>query len=472
MADALWTWSDLVAAAGGEADGADPGLIGNISIDSRAVAEGDLFVALKDRRDGHDFVTTAFQSGARAALVSRGYQRKPGDVALLRVDDTLSGLERIGMAARARLGPDAKVIGVTGSVGKTTTKEMLKACLSRLGSTHAADKSFNNHWGVPLTLARMPADTKYGVFEIGMNHAGEITPLTKMVRPDVAIITTVAPVHLEHFASVEEIAAAKAEILTGLSSDGRAVLNGDNEHYAFLRSEAERLGASVCTFGTQPGSNVMLEASEAKGELTEVTVGLSLPTGTEQVTYQLSLPGQHIVMNSLAVVGALQAVGADLSVALPGLAEMSAPQGRGVRTPLQVEGGAALLIDESYNANPVSMRAAIELLGSVSRDDFPRRIAVIGDMLELGADERRFHEDLLEPLQNAEVGQVFTVGPRAKALFEVLPTIMRGGCAEEASGLEAALLQAIKPGDVIMIKGSNGARTFELAAALKRHFGR
>lgn len=470
MAEALWSWSDLVAASEGEADGADPGPITNISIDSRAIGPGDLFVALKDRRDGHDFVSSAFSAGASAALVSCDYVRRPGDGALLRVNDTLAGLERIGMAARARLSPDARVIAVTGSVGKTTTKEMLRACLSRLGPTHAADKSFNNHWGVPLTLSRMPADTRYGVFEIGMNHTGEITPLTKMVRPHVAIITTVAPVHLEHFSGIEEIAAAKAEILLGLEPGGTAVLNADNEHFAFLKEKATATGASVCGFGSREGLSVELESVEESGGGSLVTARVVTAHGTEFVRYKLSLPGRHIVMNSLAVVGALVAVGADLPTALAGLSEMEAPQGRGVRTELTCSGGTALLIDESYNANPVSMRAAIAVLGSVPRSDYPRRIAVIGDMLELGKDKERFHRELEGPLTDAGVNLVFTVGPIAKALFDVLPPRMRGASGETPGDLEESLVETLQAGDVIMIKGSNGARTFELAAALRRHF--
>jgi UDP-N-acetylmuramoyl-tripeptide--D-alanyl-D-alanine ligase len=470
MAEALWTWDALVAAADGTADGADPGPITNISIDSRAIGAGELFVALKDRRDGHDFVTGAFKAGASAALVSFEYQRKPGDGALIRVDDTLTGLERIGMAARARLSLQARVIAVTGSVGKTTTKEMLRACLSRLGPTHAADKSFNNHWGVPLTLSRMPADTRYGVFEIGMNHAGEITPLTKMVRPHVAIVTTVAPVHLENFSGVEEIAAAKAEIFAGLEAGGSAILNADNEHFAFLKKEAEAVGAAICSFGSVEGATVQLERTQEDAWQTIVAAKIGQGDGCQAVSYAVSLPGRHIVMNSLAVVGALSEIGADLSGALAGLGQMSAPQGRGVRVELACRGGKALLIDESYNANPVSMRAAIAVLGSVSRSGYPRRIAVIGDMLELGEDKSRFHEDLEGPLSEAGVDLVFTVGPIAKALFDKLPEKMRGAAADGPSGIEEKLLATLQGGDVVMIKGSNGTRTFELAAAIRRQF--
>lgn len=468
MTEPLWQWEELIAACDGQSDGSPLAPITGVSIDSREVLPGDLFVALKDKRDGHEFVTNAFAAGAAAALVNGDYVRRAGDGPLLRVEDTLRGLERIGVAARARLSAQARVIAVTGSVGKTTTKEMLRLCLSRLGLTHAADKSFNNHWGVPLTLARMPPATRYGVFEIGMNHAGEITPLAKMVRPHVAIITTVAPVHLEHFASVEEIAAAKAEIFAGLEPDGVAILNRDNAYFAFLRAQAAAVGARVVDFSAEEQAAVSLTSSQESDGITTVDAVVSNPP--DRIDYALSLPGRHIVMNSLAVLAALVAIGADVRAALPALARMRAPQGRGERIPLACPGGAALLIDESYNANPVSMRAAIAVLGTVPRDDFPRRIAVIGDMLELGERAAALHEELAEPLRLAQVDLVFAAGPLAKALYEVLPQEYRGAWGETPAQLENDLIAAVRPGDVVMIKGSNGARTWQLAAALRRHF--
>lgn len=476
----LWEWQELVVASHGLADGDPPTRpITGISIDSRAITPGDLFVALKDKRDGHEFVTNAFAAGAAAALVNKDYARQPGDRALVRVDDTLRGLEQVGIAARARLPSAARVIAVTGSVGKTTTKEMLRACFSRLGKTHAADKSFNNHLGVPLTLARMPRDTHYGIFEIGMNHAGEITPLTKMVRPHVAIITTVAPVHLENFESVADIAAAKAEILIGLAPGGTAILNRDNEHFEFLNFSALASGASISGFSahsaeqqTKERADVQLLSSEEVDGRTIVSVALkdhpdNLPGALQ---YELALPGQHSVMNSLAVIAALAACGGDLAMALPALAELKAPQGRGERIELNIPGGKALLIDESYNANPVSMRAAIAVLASVPRDAYPRRIAVIGDMLELGADAEAFHAELAQPLIDAEVSAVFAAGKLSRALYEALPQERRGAWGETPDAVQSQLIAAIRPGDVVMIKGSNGARTWQLAAALRRQF--
>jgi UDP-N-acetylmuramoyl-tripeptide--D-alanyl-D-alanine ligase len=468
MSEPLWRWDALIAACDGETDGRPDTPITGVSIDSRAIGPGDLFVALKDKRDGHEFVSAAFAAGATAALVEASYRRRPGDGALLRVNDTQTGLERMGVAARARLSPQARVIAVTGSVGKTTTKEMLRACLSRLGPTHAADKSFNNHWGVPLTLARMPATTRYGVFEIGMNHAGEITPLTRMVCPHIAIITTVAPVHLEYFGSVEEIAAAKAEIFDGLQPSGVAVLNRDNEHFAFLREKAVAAGARILDFSAEGPAEVTLVSSREQGGLTDVRAHAS-GLGAD-VDYTLSLPGRHIVMNSLAILATLIAAGADVAKALPALANMRPPQGRGERIALNCASGRALLIDESYNANPVSMRAAIAVLANVPREDFPRRIAVIGDMLELGPGAVGLHEELAAPINDAHVDLVFAAGPLTKALFDALPESHRGAWGETPAEIESALLAALRPGDVVMVKGSNGARTWQLAAALRKHF--
>ncbi|MEQ1696850.1 MAG: UDP-N-acetylmuramoyl-tripeptide--D-alanyl-D-alanine ligase, partial [Hyphomicrobiaceae bacterium] len=408
------------------AKGRGEGITG-VSIDTRSIEPGNLFVALKDIRDGHEFVTTAFKNGAAAALVSNTYQRHPGDGPLLHVENVLKALEALGLAARARLSADARVIAVTGSVGKTTTKEMLRACLSPLGKTHAADKSFNNHWGVPLTLARMPADTKYGVFEIGMNHAGEITPLTKMVRPHVAIITTVEAVHLEHFKSVDDIAVAKAEIFSGLVPGGTAILNFDNPHFARLATAAEAdPGIKIAPFsGRLPTDDELDQVTDCKGTccgrahaVDGVTlVKASLRKPPFGVEYVLGVVGQHMVMNSLAVLTALQAVGADAQAAIRALASFGAPQGRGSRTTLPINGRHALLIDESYNANPASMRAAFAAMGHGQSTGRPSRlIAVLGDMLELGPDSAALHAGLAESILANGVDLVFACGPNMRHL--------------------------------------------------------
>lgn len=466
MVEPLWTIDALVAACAGEADGvrtpAGGGVTG-ISIDTRTLVPGDLFVALKDQRDGHEFVAAAFERRAAAALVSRAYVRKPADGLLIRVDDVLGALEQIGVAARARLAHEARVIAITGSAGKTTTKEMLRLCLSELGTTHASDKSFNNHWGVPLTLARMPAATRYGIFEIGMNHAGEIAPLVAMVRPHVAIVTTVVAAHLEHFGSEDAIADAKAEIFSGLEPGGAAILNFDNRHFERLRAAALACpGVRVVSFTCQPGAPqgaggaaagadvVRLQsAREANGETNIVA---------NQHAYRLGAVGAHMVANSVAVLGALQAIGADVEIALEGLSRFTPPEGRGSRARVALGDGAVLLIDESYNANPASMRAALLAMADIDRAAHPRRIAVLGDMLELGPKARELHEGLAEAIADAGIDRVFCAGATMKYLFDGLPAHRRAHWAPTSAGLQDRLRAELRAGDAVMIKGSNSSR--------------
>jgi UDP-N-acetylmuramoyl-tripeptide--D-alanyl-D-alanine ligase len=467
MTAALWTLDELVRATGGRVEGPLRGPITGVSIDTRSLARGDLFVALVDQRDGHEFVHKAFEAGASVALVSETYAAKPDDGTLLRVPDTLRGLEAIGRAARARLADDARVIGVTGSAGKTGTKEMLRACLSKLGETHAADKSFNNHWGVPLTLARMPASTRFGVFEIGMNHAGEITPLTRMVRPHVAIITTVEAVHLAQFNSVEDIAAAKAEIFLGLEPSGVAVLNLDNAHFDFLAKRADAVGAKVVSFGFDARADVRPLQIELQHEASAIEVEI----GGRNSAYRVAVPGAHIARNSLAVAATLKSLGVDAATALQALTDLSPPPGRGARAELAVAGGTALLIDESYNANPASMRAALAVLGSVPRQRFQRRIAVIGDMLELGSEAPALHAGLKDAVDAAGVDLVFASGVEMAHLYEALPSAQKGAWAESSGELRDALLASVRPGDVLMVKGSFGSRMGPLAEALRARFG-
>ncbi len=460
MSEGLWTWEELVEAADGTADGAPSVLISGFSIDTRTIASGEVFVALRDARDGHAFVGNAFERGAAAALVEKGYARNISDGALLRVTDPLEGLRGIARAARARSG--AHIVAVTGSVGKTGTKEALRACLARVGVTHAAEKSFNNHWGVPLTLARMPANVDYGVFEIGMNHAGEITPLSKLVRPHVAIITTVEPVHLEYLGSVEGIAEAKAEIFNGLERAGTAILNRDNPFFELLAARARELGARVVCFGRHENADVRPEVWTLLPDGSDIVVRL----GERRIAYRVGAPGAHIAQNSLAVVAALDALGADVERAVPALADLTAAKGRGARVEAKVKDGAILLIDESYNANPASMRSALAAMATVPRGANPRRIAVLGDMLELGAESGRLHEDLKEAVDAAEVDLVFACGPNMQRLFAVLPAAKRGAWAETSEGILAPLLAAVRAGDVVMIKGSLGSCMAPLVDAL------
>lgn len=460
MTAALWTWDELVRAAGGTPDGAPSVAITGFSIDTRTIAPGEVFVALRDARDGHDFVANAFARGAAAAIVETGYARKQGEGALVRVADALEGLRGVARAARARSG--AGIVAVTGSVGKTGTKEALRACLALLGPTHAAEKSFNNHWGVPLTLARLPADARYGVFEIGMNHAGEITPLARLVRPHVAVITTVEPVHLEHFGSVADIAEAKAEIFAGLEPGGVAILNRDNSFFELLETRAKERGARVVSFGRHEAADVWPEVWSLGADGSDIVARL----GTRRIAYRLGAPGAHVAQNSLAVVAALDALGADVETAVAALAAMTAAKGRGERFEVGVPGGAMLLIDESYNANPASMRSALAAMATVPRERFSRRIAVLGDMLELGVQSDTLHAGLKEPVDAAEVDLVFACGPHMHSLFSALPSSRRGEWAETSQGLKDALLATVGPGDVVMVKGSLGSRMAPLVEAL------
>ena len=462
MTEPLWTWGDLLAASGAVADGSPAAAITGFSLDTRSLQPGEVFVAIRDVRDGHDFVLEAFRKGAAAALVETGYKRVAGDGALLRIGRPLEGLRNIARAARAR--SEAGVVAVTGSVGKTGTKEALRACLSRLGETHAAEKSFNNQWGVPLTLARMPASARYGVFEIGMNHAGEIAPLSALVRPHVAIITTVEPVHLQFFASVADIAEAKAEIFAGLEPGGTAVLNRDNAYFDLLQKRAREAGARVFSFGRHADADVRPEVWTLGAEGSDIAVRV----GGKRIAYRLAAPGAHIAQNSLAVVAALATLGADVEAALPALAGITAAKGRGARRELSLEDGAILLIDESYNANPASMRSALAAMATVPRKRFRRRIAVLGDMLELGDQSARLHEDLKEPVDAAEVDLVFACGPHMQRLYAALPSARRGEWGPTSQDILAPLVAAVRGGDVVMIKGSLGSRMEPLVEALVR----
>jgi UDP-N-acetylmuramoyl-tripeptide--D-alanyl-D-alanine ligase len=467
---AIWAFPDLLAATGGVVDGVAPAAVHGVSIDTRTIEPGDLFVALKDVRDGHEFVTTAFKAGASAALVATGYARKSGDGCLIRVDDPLAALERLGRAARARLGRDARVIAVTGSAGKTTTKEMLRACFSAIGPTHASEKSYNNHWGVPLTLARMPADTAFGVFEIGMNHAGEITPLTRLVRPHAAVITTIAPAHLGNFNSIEEIADAKAEIFAGLSSDGFAVLPADSPFYPQLAASARDAGVvNVRSFGEAPVADlvrVIVDDTSLRPDRSSFVVVLS---GSDRLEIDLAIPGRHNAVNSAAAIGAVLVATQSTDLATvrstisETLAKMVLPTaGRGQ----VVECGGITVIDESYNANPASMRAALETMALRPRDR--RRIAVLGDMRELGSGADRLHAELADAVESSGVDLLFAAGPHMRHLYQCVPEAKRVIWADTSAGIEAKLLEITRPGDVVMIKGSNGSKMAPLVASLLR----
>ena len=450
----LWNIDEMVAAMDARPVGNVPQGITGISIDTRSVKPGEAFFAIKgDRFDGHDFVNQAMKAGAGVAVVAEeklvmfGALRLP----LLVVSDVLGGLEKLGRAARART--SARIIAVTGSVGKTTTKEMLRIVLSQAGKVHASAASFNNHWGVPLTLATMPAGTKFGVFEIGMNHAGEITPLVKMVRPHVALITTIAPAHLGSFASVEEIAMAKAEIFAGVEAGGTALINCDIKQFGLLKLLAGQAGITqIKTFGSKRGADFRLVWAQIGAGGSSVRA----MTGGRKIEYFLPLAGRHQIINSLGVLGAVMLAGADVAAAASCMSQLVAENGRGRRHILALAKGDALLIDESYNANPASMQAALKVLGSIEPKG--RRIAVLGDMLELGETSARLHRGLRKPVVDAKPDLVFLVGGDMKVLAADLPAGVLAGHFSDATKLAEHLPNVLRKGDVVMLKASKGMK--------------
>lgn len=462
----LHTAAEMIAATGAQARGAVGDATG-ISIDSRSLKAGDVFFAITgENSDGHAYVGKALEAGASACVVARDKaDALPADAPLLVVDDVLAALADLGRAARAR--SNAGIVAVTGSVGKTTTKEALRIALGADGETHASAASYNNHWGVPLSLARLPREARYGVFEIGMNHPGEITPLVRMVRPEVAVVTTVEPVHIAQFASIEEIADAKAEIFDGVVPGGAVVLNLDNPLFPRLKAAAEARGIPrIVSFGESPGADVRLKEAALQSYC---SVAVADVLGTP-VTFKVGMPGRHIVQNMLAVLAAAKLLGADLALAALALSRMKPPPGRGVAIRLEVKGGAATLLDESYNANPASMRAALDVLSRTPVGPRGRRIAVLGDMLELGPDGEAQHAGLAEAVRAAKIDQVYCCGPQMHALWQALPAERRGGYAIHATHLEPMVAAAIRAGDTLMVKGSNGSRMGPLVKRLTERY--
>jgi len=463
----LWTSQAMIEAMRASPSGALPENIIGLSIDSRSIAAGEAYFAIKgDVHDGHDFVAAALDAGAALAVVEAAQREKfAPDAPLLVVDDVLAALRDLACAARARL--EGQVIAVTGSVGKTSTKEALRCVLGAQGETHASAASFNNHWGVPLSLARCPETARFAVFEIGMNHAGEIQPLVKMVQPHVAIITTVEPVHLEFFAGIEAIADAKAEIFEGVVQGGAVVLNRDNPQFARLARRAKELGIQrVVSFGADAKSDARLIDVSLHAACSAVHADIL----GHEVTYKVGMPGRHMAMNSLAVLAAAALAGADLALASLSLSQLEPATGRGVRSTLELAGGGATLIDESYNANPASMAAALSVLGQAAIGPHGRRIAVLGDMLELGAAAADLHRGLNEAIKAGRIDLVYCCGPLMRNLWEALSTGKRGGYADSAANLEMQVVAAIRAGDAIMIKGSFGSKMKTIVNALERRF--
>ena len=471
MTPPLWTPAALEAATGGRLLG-EPRPIGGASIDTRTLQPGDLFFAIRgEARDGHDFVRTALEKGAGAAVVAQSHADElSAHGPVLAVPETsedpvLDAMRAIGKAARAR--SKAAIVAVTGSVGKTGTKEALRHVLGAQGETHASVASYNNHWGVPLTLARMPESARFGVFEIGMNHAAEILPLVAQVRPDVALITTVEPVHIEHFPSLSAIADAKGEIFSGLAPGGVAVINRDNPNFPRMLAHAHASKAGrVITFGEHEAADVRAQRILTRPDISVVDATvMGVP-----VTYQLGTPGRHVAMNSLGVLACVHALGADLARAALSLANLKPPVGRGERTALKVADGDAYLIDESYNANPASIRASLATLAGVDTGGKGRRIAVLGDMKELGEAGEGLHRELADAVKANGIDLVFTAGPLMRHLFEALPMETRAAAAHTADELTDAVVATLRPGDAVMVKGSNSMRMVRIVEAVKARY--
>ena len=492
MAEPLWTSREIAVATGGQALGPAFAVSG-LSIDTRTLRAGDLFVALAGERDGHDYVAQALVAGATGALVSRRPSApgaaKEDTLPAVRVDDSLQGLQRLATAARDRA--SARRCAVTGSVGKTGVTQAIAAALKLAGRSHAPVKSFNNHIGVPLTLAALPRDAQFAVFELGMNHKGEIGPLSRLVRPHVAVITTVGPVHVENFADGEAgVARAKAEVFEGLATGGVAVLNADDRWFELLSTAARAAGAKVVSFGkgehcdarlldfergatpstasrspSPKGRGSSAPDAPPQGELSaKPTEGARLTARLHgrDIRFPIAQSGAHWGPNSLAVLLAVEALGAPLSAALEALAAFAPLAGRGAVKHVGVQGGEITLVDESYNANPVSMRAAIDTLAKAP----PRRLAVLTDMLELGPEAARHHAELAAPLEAADVAAAYLAGPSMRHLHDALPRGRRGVWAHDAAELAPAVLAAVRPGDTVMVKGSNGSRASLIVDAL------
>ncbi|MGB3538168.1 MAG: UDP-N-acetylmuramoylalanyl-D-glutamyl-2,6-diaminopimelate--D-alanyl-D-alanine ligase [Mesorhizobium sp.] len=464
----LWTSQALVAAMDGRPLGPMPEGVDGISIDTRSLQPGDAFFAIKgETMDGHDFATAAIKAGAGVLVVAEGKLPALGRLTapMIVVPDVLEALEKLGRAARAR--SSAKIIAITGSVGKTSTKEALRHGLCAVGKVHASDKSFNNHWGVPLTLARMPDDCDYAVFEIGMNHPNEIRPLVKMVRPHIAVVTLIAAAHLGFFRNLEEIAKAKAEIFEGLEPGGTALLNRDDPRSKLLEKLAVAVGVeNIAGFGENARSTYRLLDYTLQADHSDITARI----GGQEIVARIGAPGRHIVQNAVAVLGAAHLAGADVVKVALALGSLSAEPGRGQRHILHHPDGPFTLIDESYNANPASMTAALALLNATPVSEQGRRIAVLGDMLELGAHSAKLHAGLAGLIVGTGVQTVFLGGPEMKALAEALPGDIATAYRDGAEELKPVLLNAVGPGDVVMVKSSKGIGFSKLVDALLKKF--
>jgi UDP-N-acetylmuramoyl-tripeptide--D-alanyl-D-alanine ligase len=456
--EALWTSAEAASATKGRARGR--WTVSGISIDSRTIAPGELFAALQDQRDGHEFVADARGKGATAVLVSRTVDEGPALV----VKDTLEALRGLAKASRERCAGIR--VAVTGSVGKTTVKEALAAVFRRAGRGHASEKSYNNHWGVPLSLARMPRATQRAVFEIGMNHQGEIQPLAELVRPDVAVITKIGPAHLEGLGSMEAIADEKAQIFQGLVPWGAAIIPGDD---AFANRLAEHAGWAGAGWLVRFGTGDQDEARLASFEADEKGGGRgAAEIFGHRVRFRTPSAGRHWAYNATAVLAASYLADAPLQLAVEALADLAAPAGRGAAVTVRLSSGAFTILDDSYNANPTSMEAAISTLGGAALGKGGRRIAVLGEMLELGPDSAKLHAALAKPLRDARVDAVHLVGEGMTALAKALPKDRVGAWTKTSGEILETVCAGVQPGDIVLVKGSNAAKMAAVVEALRK----
>lgn len=456
----LWTETDAAEATRGRAT--RPFNASGVSIDTRSLSPGDLFVALRgENNDGHDHLAKAASAGASAAIVDIIPDGAPEDLPYLIVNDTLAALRDLAVSARARL--KGKVIGVTGSVGKTGAKDALAHLLQTFGTVHKTIGNLNNHFGCPLTLSRMPANTDFAIIEMGMNHAGEISPLSTLAKPDVALITTVDAVHLEFFESVEGIADAKSEIFDGLVKNGTAVLNRDNPYFARMLGNAEKRGvANITTFGEHGDADHRLTGFKPNDSGSSITA----ICGDTTVSYELAVTGRHLALNSLGILAVIDALGVDIEKASKLFASLISNPGRGGRVEVRVADGSFILIDESYNASPASTKAALQVLSVAPVGGGGRRIAVLGDMLELGDQGPQLHIDLADTIASSDIDLVFTAGPLMMGLFEALPKNKKGGHASSSAEILPLVTATVRSGDVVSVKGSLGSRMKPVVDAL------
>lgn len=466
MNNPLWTADEAALATDGILLGADDWQASGVSIDSRSVQTGDLFIALKGPSfDGHSYVKAALEKGAVAALVQHIPDGLPKDAPLLQVSNTEAGLRALGKAARARFA--GKLVGITGSVGKTTARSMLATTLAAFGKVHATTGNLNNHYGVPLTLARMPKDTAYAVIEMGMNHAGEIRALTTQARPHVALITTVDAVHLEFFDSVEGIARAKAEIAEGLEPGGVAVLPADNRYYAVLQALSQRYAAQQLSFGATDSAQMRMTDYQQHGW------GGAVQLCSEEhaaIHYTLPQPGAHVAANSVAVLACIQALGLDVARAANALGQWQPVDGRGV--PIHVplpDGGSFTLLDDSYNASPASISAALALFANITPAAGGRKLALLGDMLELGKDAPALHAGLAGAVEASGITALYTLGQKMQHLMQAIPTVQQGESFASIEDAVAGLRTALRPNDWLLVKGSHGSQSYRVVEGLQKN---